>query len=157
MIDLIATFIARYFFVIPVVLGGIFFLKHPWEIRKKMIVLSATSLPLTVIGIFILNSLYYDPRPFITTPFDPIVSHIPDNGFPSDHAALTFLIAIIMYQFNRKIGLFLFFISIVVSITRVYLGLHHFIDILAGTLLAIVTVAISQAVIKSYISKSTQK
>ena len=157
MMSLMAIFIAKYFFVAPLAIGGIYFLINDWEVRKKMLILSATSLPLTVIGIFILNYLYYNPRPFIITHFDPIVSHIPDNGFPSDHAALTFLIALIMYLFNRKIGTFLFLISILVSITRVYLGLHHFVDVLAGTLLAIAVIVISQVIIKSYISKSPPK
>ena len=153
MIDLIATFVAKYFFLIPLAIGGIYFLINNWQIRKKMIILSAISLPITVIGIFILNSLYYDSRPFIITHFDPIVSHIPDNGFPSDHAALTFLIALIIYLFNRKLGLFLFLISILVSISRVYVGLHHPIDIFAGILLAIVSVLLSQGLIKHFTPK----
>ena len=156
MIDSIAIFVAKYFFVIPIALGGMYFLTHHWEIRKKMIILSAISLPLTLIGILILNYLYYDPRPFIITHFDPIVSHIPDNGFPSNHAALTFLIALIIYTFNRKIGLFLFLISILVSITRVYLGLHHFVDIIAGILLATGAIAISQAIISGFTYKPHQ-
>ena len=124
---------------------------------KKMLILSGISLPLTIIGIFILNYLYYNSRPFVITHFDPIVSHIPDNGFPSDHAALTFLIALIIYKFNRKIGIFLFLISILVSITRIYIGLHHFVDILAGMLLAVVSVILSQAIIKNFILKLTPK
>ena len=157
MIDLIAIFVARYFFLIPVALGIIYFLKHNWEIRRKMIILSAVSLFLTIVGIFILNYSYYDPRPFIITHFDPIVSHIPDNGFPSDHTALTFLIALIIYLFNRKLGLFLFLISILVSISRVYVGLHHLVDIFAGILLAIVSVLLSQGLIKYFTPKPVEK
>ena len=157
MIDLIAIFVAKYFFLLPLAIGGIYFLINDWQIRKKMIVLSAISLALTIIGIFILNYSYYDPRPFIITHFDPIVSHIPDNGFPSDHTALTFLIALIIYLFNRKLGLFLFLISILVSISRVYVGLHHFVDVLAGILLAIVAVLISQGLIKHFIPKPIER
>ena len=157
MVDLIAIFVAKYFFLLPLAIGGIYFLINDWQIRKMMIILSAISLFLTIIGIFILNYLYYDPRPFIITHFDPIVSHIPDNGFPSDHAALTFLIALIIYLFNRKPGLFLFLISILISISRVYVGLHHLVDIFAGILLAIVSVLLSQGLIKYFTPKPVEK
>ena len=157
MFQLIAIFVAKYFFTVPVVVGAVYFLINSWEIGKKMIILSAISLPLLIIGIFILNYLYYDPRPFIISNFDPIVPHIPDNGFPSDHSALTALIALIMYIFNRRIGIFLFSISILVSISRIYVGLHHFVDVLAGILLAVLSVYLSQQIIKHYISKPIEK
>ena len=152
-----AIFMAKYFFIIPVLVGGLYFLLYSWQVRKKMIMLSAISLSITILGIFVLNYFYYDPRPFVTIGFDPIVSHIPDNGFPSDHAALTTLIALIMYTFHRKLGFFLFVISLLVSISRIYVGLHHFVDVLAGTLLAILACALSQAMIKHWILSYFEK
>jgi undecaprenyl-diphosphatase len=88
--------------------------------------------------------------------FTPLVKHVSDNGFPSDHATFTALIASVVYVFNRKLGLFLFVISILVSISRVYLGLHHLLDIFVGIILAIVTTIISQLLINKYISKLPQ-
>lgn len=115
-----------------------------------MIVLSAIALPLTFVCMFILNHVYQDTRTETALTFTPLLGHIFQNGFPSTHAALTALIAAIMYVFNRKIGLFLFAISIIVSISRVYLGLHHPIDVVASIILAIFITWLSQTIIHRY-------
>ena len=153
-----AILLAEYLFVLPILVGGLYFLLQPSEVKKNMIVLSATSLPLTLLLMFILNQVYDNPRPDVVLDFSPFLeSHFFSNGFPSTHATLTTLIAAVMYVFNRKIGLFLLFISIFISLARVHLGLHHLIDIIGGTILAIAVTALAQTIIQRYISPLPQK
>ena len=154
---LVVKYVAKYFFVIPVVVGGVYFFTHSSEVRKKMIVVSFISLAIILVGFLILGRLYYDARPFVADGFDPIVSHIPNNGFPSGHASLSMLIACVMYLFNRRLGWYLFALSLLVSFSRVFVGLHHFVDILAGTLLAVFSIAIAQAIIKHFTPNHYQK
>jgi len=65
-------------------------------------------------------------RPFIEEGVEPIVSYIPNPGFPSDHALLAFALAysaVFMSKF-RKVGWLLFIAACLVSIGRI-LGLVH--------------------------------
>ncbi len=158
MIHAIAIICGEYLFVLPILVGGIYFLHQPRETKKKMIMLSVVALPLTVLGMIIVNHIYQDPRPSAILDFKPFFSHfLGNNGFPSTHATLTALIASVMFVFNRKIGLFLFVISVLVASARVYLGLHHFVDIFGGIMLAIIVTAISEAILNKYIFSNTQK
>src|SRR3989344_4714980 len=152
MMDIIAIFVAKYLFLASLLISGIYFLKQK-HLRKRILALSAISLPLAAFGAFILHHIYFNPRPFVVGKFVPLVSHVADNGFASDHALFTSLIAAILYTCNRRIGIFLFIVSFLISISRVYLGLHHAVDVIAGTFLGIAVVALVQALIKRFISE----
>jgi len=157
MLDIVAIISAKYLFSISVLVGGAYFLLQSRPTQKRMIVLSVVSLAFVLFGIFILHQLYFNPRPFVVGSFTPLVNHVANNGFPSEHATFTALIASVMYVFNRRIGLLLFLISIIVSLGRVYAGVHHFIDIIAGILLAILMTALSQVIINKPIFKQFLK
>ncbi|TAL68826.1 MAG: phosphatase PAP2 family protein [Bacteroidetes bacterium] len=59
------------------------------------------------------------------------------NSFPSGHSAsafsLFFLLSIITQ--NKKIGIFYFFVALLVGISRVYLVQHFFIDVYFGSII----------------------
>ncbi|MDD5318787.1 MAG: phosphatase PAP2 family protein, partial [Candidatus Pacebacteria bacterium] len=85
MLNNIFIFGAKYLFILSPILAGIFFLMQSRARQKKMLVLAAVAVPLTYVLVYILNHVYFDPRPFVVGNFTPLVPHIPDNGFPSDH------------------------------------------------------------------------
>jgi undecaprenyl-diphosphatase len=155
MTDVIAIISAEYLFLVSLLVGGTYFLLQFDSEQKKMIILSTIALFISILSIFVLQFIYYNSRPSVVIDFKPLVNHIFNNGFPSIHATLTALIASVMYVFNKKIGLFLLFVSLLVSLSRVYLGLHHFIDIIAGILLAIAIVSLTQFFLKHYFYKNS--
>lgn len=76
-----------------------------------------------------------------------LLDHIPTDAFPSDHAAVSMVIAlmtlIISYKYgNKKIRVFwrIFIIfALIMSISRIIMWLHRPIDIFWGILTAIIT------------------
>ena len=56
-------------------------------------------------------------------------------GFASSHASTTFSLATIMHLFfkKNKIFIYLFIWSIIISYSRIYLGVHFPLDVLAGS------------------------
>lgn len=58
------------------------------------------------------------------------------SSFPSDHAALFFGLATLVFTLSRRLGLLAFtYVTIFIAAPRIYLGLHFLSDLLAGALL----------------------
>jgi undecaprenyl-diphosphatase len=53
-------------------------------------------------------------------------------GFPSNHAANMMSIAVVATSFYRNGGYYLFPLAAIVAVSRVYLGVHYPLDIVAG-------------------------
>ncbi len=87
------------------------------------------------------GSLYYDPRPFVVGHFTPLIPHVPDNGFPSDHALLISAIAMIGMVWNRKLGSALWVLAVLVAAARVYVGVHHTIDVAGSCIISITAIS----------------
>ena len=87
---------------------------------------------------FLAGHLYNNPRPFVVDHFTPLIPHNPDNGFPSDHILMISAIAAIVYVFNRRFGLILWVIAVLVAISRVYVGVHHPIDVIGSMIISAV-------------------
>lgn len=69
------------------------------------------------------------------------------SSFPSDHAALFFALATGLCLVNRRVGAIAMLWSIVVvSLPRIYVGLHYPTDIIAGALLGIAIMCLVRAV-----------
>ena len=58
-------------------------------------------------------------------------------SFPSEHSAISMVVAIILFSFNKKIGIFAIIISILIGISRIILGVHYPFDVLVGWVLGL--------------------
>ena len=58
-----------------------------------------------------------------------------DNySFPSGHAAAAFAAAAVLTHYDGKQRWFYYFIAILISFSRIYLGCHYLVDVLGGAL-----------------------
>ncbi len=146
--SLVYIFGAKYLFL--VILGFFvgFFLWQKKGIQRRMIWLSIFALPLSYILAKVAGLIFYNPRPFVSDGVKPLIYHIADNGFPSDHTLLCATLSFIVYFFNKKIGAILIGISLLVGASRVFVGVHHWIDIFGSILIAGGVVFVVQATIK---------
>ncbi len=131
--DSLVVFIARYFYLIVLVAGVIFFFLQPRKIKKSMLICSIIIAPLSYVIAKIAGALYYDPRPFVVGHFLPMIAHAADNGFPSDHVLLTGAIAMIIWFYNKRLSVVLWILALLIGWSRVYSGVHHGLDI-AGSI-----------------------
>lgn len=62
-----------------------------------------------------------------------------DYSFPSGHTTASFSIATTLSLNMPKITILIFFLAVIIGISRIYLGVHYPTDVLAGTILGIGT------------------
>lgn len=81
---------------------------------------------------YIIGLIWYVPRPFVNNKVNLLLPHVVDASFPSDHAIGTMGIAVGISKYNKAYGGLLALISIIVGISRVFVGHHYPSDILGG-------------------------
>lgn len=138
--DSVIVFCASYLFLFVILLELLAVIKLDKDINAKVRFILA----IVVAGIiaFILSriagKLYYDPRPFVREHVKPLIPHIADNGFPSDHALLTGTLTAITYFFNRKYANWMLPLTIIIGVARVLAKVHSPLDIGGGWVFGII-------------------
>lgn len=104
------------------------------------------AMALANLAVFLLNAIYFRPRPFLG--LDPaditLLMYKPtDSSFPSNSAAAAFAIAAAVWCVNRRIGAALFAAAVAYGFARVYAGVHYPADIVGGALIAFMMTAVA--------------
>lgn len=134
--DTLYIFFAQYLLFVSMFIGVVYFLRQSFADKKRIVLLSVLSSILTLIGASIASHTFYNPRPFIEGSFTPLISHGNNNGFPSDHTLAAAFVAFVLFHFNKRVGFILLALAIVVGLGRIYVGVHHTIDVVAAILIA---------------------
>lgn len=91
----------------------------------------------------VIRFLFYRPRPFITLEFSPLVDHVTTGALPSGHAVVYFTLTMVAwYLAKASVGWRVLFVAsaIFICIARIATGIHWPLDIIAGILVAAVSV-----------------
>lgn len=104
------------------------------EKLEILLVTAASSLIARFGAVELIRFFYHRPRPFITFNFHPLV---PESSwsFPSGHATFFFGMAMAIYLYNRKWGIWFFVAATFISLCRVIVGVHYPSDIIGGALI----------------------
>ncbi len=89
----------------------------------------------------VLGLLYFEPRPFMIGLGHTLLVHAPDNSFPSDHATFiwTLGVGLIATGAARRWGAAVCLYGMSVAWSRVYLGVHFPLDMIASMPIAVVS------------------
>lgn len=138
-------------YVYMLVLAGLFvkgFRVNSFKLRAESFA-TGVLLVSCLIGSFILGSMFYENRPFVDHPETILIlNHAADASFPSDHAVGTMAIACGILFYRWTWGTWMVYGSILVGISRVFVGNHYPGDILGAFILVWILTAIYNKTIR---------
>lgn len=110
--------------------------------NEKMRVITVDTFMITILNLllsFVIGVFWYVPRPFVNNKVNLLIPHTIDASFPSDHAIGTMSIAVGINKWNKVYGRILIMLSIIVGISRVFVGHHYPSDVIGGYAIVFVT------------------
>lgn len=97
----------------------------------SMLTLGAAAIVNFVIGLF-----YFRPRPFVSHAVNFLIKHPANASFPSDHATAAFALAFPILFVNKRYGWVMIVMAVLLSFSRIYVGVHYPADIITGILIS---------------------
>lgn len=155
MLDMIMIMIAKYSPVLFIVALAVFYLYGVYRGDKLFRYAAVEAFAITVISLFIgslIGIFSYEPRPFVTNHVNLLTPHASDASFPSDHSLGTMGIAVGINNSYKFFGKILILLSLLVGISRVYVGVHYPLDVLGSYLIVLVVNLIYRFFLRNKIS-----
>ncbi len=146
---------SSYFFMIVFMLitGYITLFKGPG--RRKPLLVAILILSFTLGANMLIRTVVGRERPFVTFgEFAPLIYHTASFSFPSNHAAVSFAVAWTGFLVSPLVGWLIAGIAVIVSFSRVYVGVHFPADILAGMLVSFIVFFLVSRIEKSVAGKT---
>ena len=142
-LDWLGIFLAGYFqytlvglLLIYLVLGE----GQQEKTKNRLMVFSALAAALTA-RFVVATSLHYcfmRLRPFVDGIVNQLIAYDgARSSFPSGHASFFFALAAVVYLYNKKLGVWFLASAALISLARVYVGVHYPSDVLAGAIIGI--------------------
>jgi undecaprenyl-diphosphatase len=151
--DSLVIFGAKYLFIAVTVIFVYAWLvaarREKIEIAVATIIAGLLAFILKMAG----SRLYYDPRPFVSHQLHPLISHAPDNGFPSEHTLFCATLAGVLFFYRPKLGILAFVIAVIVGAARVGAHVHSPIDIIGGVLIGMLAAVASHWLVRLFMPK----
>ncbi|OGZ26911.1 MAG: hypothetical protein A2365_02135 [Candidatus Nealsonbacteria bacterium RIFOXYB1_FULL_40_15] len=135
-LDVLAVFFASYF-EYAVIASLLIFLAVNYSKYLRVVALSVFSAVFARAFIEIIYFAYKTTRPFAVREVSQLVSHSLYNSFPSGHSTFFFALAAIIFLYNKKAGILYFLFAFLISLARVFSGIHWPVDILGGASIGI--------------------
>jgi len=145
-------FTAQWLLVVPVVVTA-------WAIAMRRawradILEAAVAGVLTIVFVKLAGAAYFHTRPFVVYGQPALISHAPDNAFPSDHLAACGLAIGYLWTRNRALMLVAAISAVLIGAARVLAGLHWEIDVITGLLLGVLAVVVARLLIGALARRS---
>ena len=101
--------------------------------RKRGIIMLSVLAASAAVNNLLIKNLVMRPRPYAVLPeLEVLVTKLSSYSFPSGHACSSFAAATALTILFGRRGAWSFIPAVIISISRVYLGMHYLSDVLCG-------------------------
>ncbi len=83
-----------------------------------------------------LKMIFLKARPYESMIIEPLSMPGSMDSFPSGHAAFYMAVALAVYRYHKKAGIFFIVLAALLSVARIITGVHFPVDIIGGWLVA---------------------
>ncbi len=91
----------------------------------------------------IIKYFYYSPRPFLELEnIKLLIEHGGNDSIPSGHTVLSFALATITYLYHKNTGIIFIVLATLIGLSRIIIGVHWPLDVLAGFVFGILGILI---------------
>ena len=132
-LDNTGVFFAEYLGYILAALAVILFWRKYGIIFRIFLAAAAARLTLAEL----IRWIFPVSRPFVENNVTLLLAHTDEGSFPSGHASFFFAMSFVVYHYNKKAGILFFAASSLMSVARVFAGVHWPQDVLAGALVGV--------------------
>ncbi|MBI2446457.1 MAG: phosphatase PAP2 family protein [Parcubacteria group bacterium] len=151
-LDRLFVFFGYYlpYFLVAAFLLILYFSKYPRREKRQIFLTTAVSTIISRFGFVSIIRLFYQrPRPFLEYQVNQLIAKN-EFSFPSGHAAFFFALAMAIYFYNKKWGVWFFAAAVLIALARIAAGIHYPTDILAGAVIGILSACAVFHLIKRY-------
>lgn len=141
-LDNFVIFFAKYFEYFLIFFLLLFLVKNFKKYWSMVIQTFLAAILARLVIVSFIRQLLPRPRPFVENQVNLLLDSVNTASFPSGHATFYFAITTVVFLYLKKnhpqprfwwgVGLFFFLASFLISISRVFVGIHWPSDILAG-------------------------
>lgn len=142
------VFLAKYYVGFLVFAVAVFCVSNRKHLRREFWIRALGTGILAFVLSRVVSRFFYNARPFVENGTTPLVFHVPDNGFPSDHALLTAWLVAVVCPYNRRLAFGLAVGAVLVGMGRVLAQVHHVEDVLGSFAIVAVSAVIAALVRK---------
>lgn len=133
-LEWVYVFLAGY---LPYILAAVFLyeLLRVKDIKRRTYIFLLTIISVVLswgVAANIIHFFYDRARPFVALGVTPLTNAVATPSFPSGHLAFLAPIAIAGFLINKRVGIWLSIIAILVGFGRIAVGVHYPSDILGG-------------------------
>ena len=138
--------VALYLIAVPATLVAIAILyRRAWWQDLRAAALGGA---FTIAFVEIAGALYFHERPFIVDHIAPLIAHVPDNAFPSDHLAACGLAVAFLIDRSRALAILAVLCAVAIGYARIAAALHWPIDIVGGFVLGAAAMLAADALLR---------
>lgn len=119
---------------------------------QEQALLGIVSLAVANVFVLISNIIWFRPRPFTDHDVNLLFYHPSDPSFPANSAATTWALACALWMYDRGIGGIALVLAFMMGLSRIFVGVHYPLDILAGAIIGIVAARIVVRRLASHLS-----
>ncbi len=150
-VDWLFVFAAQYLTYLIVVVALIYLLFKAGSFKDKVsIFLRGTLAVIISRGILteIVRFFIERPRPLNDPAVQALISHDPASSFPSGHMAFLVPIAFMIFTLNKKLGIWLGVLTLIVGFSRIASGVHYPLDIFGGIVIGVIGFYFTQLILR---------
>ena len=137
-LDLVMRGMAKYgVFLYVIYLLYLWFRTSRTTSDKKLVLKAVLAALIALLINQVIGLVYFRPRPFVHHSVNMLITKSMDPSFPSDHATGSSALTATVACAGSKLGILMIVTTLVLMISRVYVGTHYPGDVLGGALTGI--------------------